>query len=277
MTRAGLSSEIKALAAPETDEGRLETEYLRLNELFEEYLAELMSGESGEDVLEILMETRAEDLIAYAIEAFGLSKEQAVEVMRGEDGELKEILEAAIDNLADFGVAEEYALSLDLEDIEDEEDFFALAASLCKKYNKTWANVENLDVVYSMMVAKALSALAKDTKLTYMTQGDDRVRPWHRAHEGFTAPKSTFPAWLIPPIEHQCRCFLVESDEVAGGIGDVVASKMPERPEWVSGVFKESVALGGRIFSDEHRYFDVRRKDKEWLKRVAERVKQRYR
>ncbi len=45
----------------------------------------------------------------------------------------------------------------------------------------------------------------------YVTVGDDRVRPRHRALEGFTAPKND-PRWAVitPPNGWNCRCDIVE-------------------------------------------------------------------
>ena len=48
-----------------------------------------------------------------------------------------------------------------------------------------------------------------DTVLTYMTQGDERVRAWHLSLEGLSYRKSEFPPELIPHIEWGLRSFLV--------------------------------------------------------------------
>lgn len=105
--------------------------------------------------------------------------------------------------------------------------------------------------------------------------GDERVRPWHLQYEGYTAPKSQFPAWLIPPIEHQCRCFLVE-DNRSSTMGAIQASVEPQMPEWFNRTFKESVAFGGRIFSDEHPYFQVDERHVGRLNAIARRIKEKY-
>ena len=125
-----------------------------------------------------------------------------------------------------------------------------------------------------MIIAAYLSTIREDTALMYMTQGDERVRPWHLQYEGFTAPKSRFPAWLIPPIEHHCRCYLIE--DTATVIASVQASAIPEIPDWFNRTFKESVALGGRIFSDEHPYFQVDERHVGRLNAIAKRIKAKY-
>ena len=49
--------------------------------------------------------------------------------------------------------------------------------------------------------------------------------------------------------------------------------EIPEMPSWFNRTFKESVAKGGRIFSDEHPYFDVKEEDIERLQGMAEKIK----
>ena len=40
-------------------------------------------------------------------------------------------------------------------------------------------------------------AVNAESVITYMTQGDERVRPWHLSLEGVSYRKSEFPAELI--------------------------------------------------------------------------------
>ena len=70
---------------------------------------------------------------------------------------------------------------------------------------------------------------------------------------------------------------LVE-DGVRGEIGDVLnmTTKTPEMPEWFNPTFKESVAFGGRIFSDEHPYFNIQSEHVEALQLISDRIKSKY-
>lgn len=241
-----------------------------------------------EDLLEEMMSLRAEFAFNHAIKGFGLDFETAMELIRNSNAlltrfeqEQRKVLLAALDNLVDFAVAQEFQMSDDLpddfdvnnpEDMEECED-------ICQRYNETYSNIENGDIEYALGIAASWVRISQDTVLTYMTQGDERVRPWHLALEGTSYRKSEFPAWLIPPIEHGCRCFLVEEGaDVIGGadIDKVEASKVMTMLDFVNPVFKESVAKGGRIFGVAHSYFQIPKKEKKRLKEIAQKIKDKW-
>lgn len=276
---------------PKADKEKQKKDYLAILELFKKLLQSIAEDADQWEVLEELMALRAEIAIQYALDGFGISFDQAMELIEEYDEELseeekeeKKIILAAIDNLVDFSVAAEYQMSTELFDFEyddwgefEQSDIFSELESICRKYNRRYANIENLDIEYAMMVAVGLLKVRPETTLMYMTQGDERVRPWHLQYEGFTAPKSQFPAWLIPPIENACRCYLVE-DTASASISMVSnkRTKKPKMPDWFNPVFKESIALGGRIFSDDHPYFTIDKEHKSKLKKIASRIKTKY-
>lgn len=234
------------------------------------------------------MALRSDFLIHHAIDGFGGSYEDAIDLLRNYDGLTAEqearrnVILAAVLNLVDFAVAEEYQMAMDLpasiDDIEEGSEEYNELHAIFSKYNKVYAETENADVAYAMIVAASIYRLHEKTVLTYMTQGDHRVRPWHLQYEGFTALKSNFPAWLIPPIEHRCRCFLVEDTVSSAQLSSVKSEvvRVPSMPDWFNPTFKESVALGGRIFSDEHPYFQVKEEHKDQLTAIASRIKDKY-
>ena len=165
------------------------------------------------------MDLRSEFAFNHAIKGFGMDFEKALDLLRNHnDGltkmekEQRNVLVAALDNLVDFAVAEEFQMFANLPDdldIDDEEDIKE-AESVFYRYNNIYSSIENGDIEYAMGVAAGWVSYSENTVLTYMTQGDNRVRPWHLALEGTSYRKANFPAWLIPPIEHGCRCFLVK-------------------------------------------------------------------
>lgn len=276
---------------PEENAEREDTEFGELLAIFMR-LANAIKHNNGQwNTLEELMAARANIAIQHALDGFGLTLDEAIQLidkhddLSNEERVSRDIVIAAIDNLVDFAVAEEYQMAEDLPDIEEldgddleegeiDEDELAMMLAVFTKYNKQYAKVENLDIEYAMMVAAFYSRVANDSMLTYWTQGDNRVRPWHRQYEGFSAPKSRFPAWLIPPIEYNCRCFLVE--DTISVINQIQASRIPDMPDWFNPVFKESVAQGGRIFSDAHPYFQIEEQHLETLADIAYNIKSKY-
>ena len=101
------------------------------------------------------------------------------------------------------------------EEYEDTEEYEDDCEDACQRYNKTYADTENDDIEFAMGVAAGWVKYNDDSVLIYTTQGDERVRPWHADLEGISYPKSSFPEWLIPPIDWGCRCYL---EEDSGGI-----------------------------------------------------------
>lgn len=267
-------------------------EFDALLALFENFLQTIDDSYESWEVLEELMALRADFLLHHAMQGFGITWEDMLDLLEKDALSLSEfereqvfVIRAAIDNLIDFAVVEEYQLAEDVEGAmeEDEErmdenELRDLLLSINRRYNYTYADVENSDVMFAMSIAASWITIRDNAYLMYMTQGDERVRPWHLEHEGFTALKSSFPQWLIPPIEHQCRCYLIEVDAPYAKIGDVENKvvKIPEMPEGFNRTFKESVAKGGRIFSDEHPYFQVETSDYERLHEIAERIRSKY-
>ena len=277
---------------PKEDEDKQKSEVEELMAIFMKLAKAIKSNDGEWDTLEELMEARANIAIKHAFDGFGISFDDAIELIeRAEDltdeqRVNRDIIIAAVDNLVDFSVAQEYQMAMELPEFEEEseeesdedeidEDVLEGMLAIFTKYNDRYAKIENLDIEYAMMVAAFYKGISDSAVLTYMTQGDNRVRPWHRQYEGFTAPKSHFPAWLIPPIEHNCRCFLVEdSKSVIGQIQNKI--NVPDMPEWFNPVFKESVALGGRIFSEEHSYFQIAPEHFETLYDISLRIKSKY-
>lgn len=251
--------------------------------IFVRFMDSIVADSDQWEVLEELMDLRAKFLICHALDGLDMDLDEALDLLRNQEGLTGEqeakrnVIVAAVENLIDFAVAEEYQMAMALPDIDDEDYDEGDCEDIFKRYNQQYAEVENSDAEYAMIIASGLIGVSDDTVLMYMTQGDERVRPWHLQYEGFSAPKHSFPAWLIPPIEHQCRCYLVE-DSVSGKLSDVQDKnvRVPSMPDWFNKTFKESVALGGRIFSDEHPYFQIDERFDERLHSISEKIKEKY-
>lgn len=278
------------------DKDDSQAEYEELLPLFINLIKSLRDPDNKKQALLDLARLRAQLAISHAFEGFDIEQDEAIRLINQTedlselDEEKKKRLIAAINNLIEFSVCEEYQLMTNIYktlpdfdfdsdefDTDDEEAMEPLE-ELNKKYNLIYAGVENMDIEYAMMIALAWVSSGKEATLTYMTQNDDRVRPWHFALQGFSAKKDDFPSWMIPPIEWGCRCFLVDSngDSVINQLDLHVFAKAPKKPKQIDDVFSESVAKCGRIFGKSHSYFKVGNKDKDALKEIVELIKQDY-
>lgn len=218
------------------------------------------SAEKWETIGEIIT-LRTSSLLENVLTGLNLDFDGALSLLRNKndfvtlkDKEQRDILVAAIDNLVDFAAAQESTM---LNELPEEVDSLhpELYEYLCEKYNKTYARQENMDVLYAAAVAAWWMDVPSDTLVTYMTQGDERVRAWHLSLEGTTYPKREFPPELIPPIEFGCRCFLI-TEGSASRIKAVLDKTSKEGdPIKTNPIFKESLAVKGKIFSQEHPYF----------------------
>ena len=276
------------------DKDDSQAEYEELLPLFINLVKSLRDPDNKKQALLDLARLRAQLAISHAFEGFDIEQDEAIRLIN-QTGDLSELDEekkkrliAAINNLIEFSVCEEYQLmtniyktlpdfDFDSDEFDaDNEEAMEPLEELNKKYNLIYAGVENMDIEYAMMIALAWVSSGKEATLTYMTQNDDRVRPWHFALQGFSAKKDDFPSWMIPPIEWGCRCFLVDSngDSVINQLDLHVFAKAPKKPKQIDDVFSESVAKCGRIFGKSHSYFKVGDKDKDALKEMVELIKQ---
>jgi hypothetical protein len=236
---------------------RTEREYGVILTAFLRLLDRWDNGAESLEVITDIITHRSAFLVERVLDGMRLDFDEALSLLRNHndfttaaDRQRRDILVAAIENLVDFAAAEEYSMLLELPE-ELDESCFGDYERICERYNLVWATQENGDVLHAAKMAAWWITLAPETVLTYMTQGDEKVRPWHGELEGLGYPKSSFPAELIPPIEYNCRYYLV-----AEGYGAVVGAfpKEVSAPK-AHPVFRESLCTGGRVFSGEHPYF----------------------
>lgn len=208
-------------------------------------------------MFEDIITLRASFLIDRVLTGMRMDFDRALDMLKNHNDftterqkQERNMLVAAIDNLVDFAAAQQIQLFSELpkttyrEDTEQHEAVF-------EKYNLQYATEENLDIQYAAQIAAWWLSIPKSTYVTFMTQGDERVRPWHLSNEGLTFLKQDFPPELIPPIEWGCRCFLISN-----GFSSIHASAMKgNNTKNVNPIFCESLATGGKIFSSAHPYF----------------------
>lgn len=281
------------------DKSQHDSEYQKLLALFMAFLKNINSDDRDE-ILYALMELRADLAINHAFKGFDIDVDEALLLLKTlddnnltkEDKDKRDRIVAAVDNLIDFAVCEEYQVSqkaqeiynshddgyeIDFNDPDDIGDY----TDICALYNDIYAAVENGDIEYAMSVASKWIHLPGNEYLTYWTMNDGKVRPWHLALQGYTARRDDFPSWMIPPIEWNCRCFLISSadaDEtnVEASIAHKVIAKIPNKPKQIGDVFSESVAKCGKIFGQSHPYFIVNENDTEFLKTCVKNLKTKY-
>lgn len=276
----------------EEDKAQHDSDYKDLLALYIALLA-AWKREDKEESLYALSELRTQQAFNHVLKGLGIDEDKAMELLKNsednnitqQDKDMRDRVIAAIRNLIDFSVCEEYQLYDEVADIVGEDDInfnsedYEDLLLLCEKYNDTYAAIENADIEYAGTMAAFWMRLSAADYLVYWTQNDAKVRPWHMELQGYAAPRDEFPAWMIPPIEYNCRCFLesLERSAVMGKMHNIKGSaKDIKRPKKVSEVYSESLAKCGRIFGPAHNYFNVKETDKEMLQGFVSRLREKY-
>lgn len=264
-------------ARVELKEDGTKDEYLPVLTAFRLLMDSLEDSAESWRVMEEIIMLRTASLFSRVLEGLHMDFDRALELLRNhndfttlQEKEERDILVAAIDNLVEFAAAEEYAMMtevLEQSENEEPEDY----EGICEKYNLTYADTENEQVLYAAGIAGWWINQSSGTLITYMTQGDERVRDTHLALEGLTYPKSDFPSDLIPPIEWGCRCYLVAGDSRA----HVYASAASQSGyiKKMNPVFSGSLATKGKIFSDAHPYFTSGFRENSRIQTIVKRLK----
>lgn len=232
-------------------------EYLLILTAFRHLVNSLEDSAEAWQAMEDIIMLRTASLYSRILEGLKIDFDTALGLLRNhndyttlQEKEQRDILVAAIENVADFAAAEQHAMMNDIleaVDDADSEDY----ENICEKYNLTYAETENEQALYAAGIAGWWINQSSDALITYMTQGDERVRESHQVLEGLTFPKNAFPAGLIPPIDWRCRCYLLSD----GNEAYVQASIKTDHLKKVNPVFRESLTKKGRIFSESHPYF----------------------
>lgn len=276
----------------EEQQAEHDSDYQSLVALFIQLLKSLRN-ENKDEALYALSELRTEIAFKHVVKGLGIEVDNAIQLLKNSEDEnltqqekdLIDRLTAAILNLIDFSVCEEYQLYdevLDMvgdTDIDFNSDEYDELLAVCKKYNDQYSAIENSDIEYAGIVAAMWMKMSATDYAVYWTQNDTKVRPWHMALQGYAAPRDEFPSWMIPPIEYNCRCFLeilevpradAKLSQIKGSAKDLV------KPKQLNSVYSESLAKCGRIFGPTHSYFSVKEKDTEMLMDFVSRLREKY-
>lgn len=262
-------------ARVEFKEDRTKDEYLLILDAFRRLMDSLENSAESWRIMEEIIMLRTASLYSSVLEGLKIDFDRALELLRNhndfttlQEKEERDILVAAIENLVEFAAAQEYAMMKDVREHSQDEGFEDYE-EICEKYNLTYAETENEQVLFAAGIAGWWINQSPDTWITYMTQGDERVRDTHQALEGLTYPKNSFPSDLIPPIEWGCRCYLLSD----GNEASVSASLKNDFRKKVNPVFAESLAMKGKIFSGVHPYFTSDFRKHTRLQTIIKRIK----
>lgn len=276
----------------EEQQAEHDSDYQSLVALFIQLLKSLRN-ENKDEALYALSELRTEIAFKHVVKGLGIEVDNAIQLLKNSEDEnltqqekdLIDRLTAAILNLIDFSVCEEYQLYdevLDMvgdTDIDFNSDEYDELLAVCKKYNDQYSAIENSDIEYAGIVAAMWMKMSATDYAVYWTQNDTKVRPWHMALQGYAAPRDEFPSWMIPPIEYNCRCFLeiLEVPRADAKLSQIKCSaKDLVKPKQLNSVYSESLAKCGRIFGSTHSYFSVKEKDTGMLMGFVSRLREKY-
>ena len=256
-------------------ESQINQEYELIKEAFGRLIFNFENSAECLDIFEEIISFRVSFLIDRVLTGLRIDFDQALVILREHNSfttdlerRERDVLVSAIDNIIDFAVAQEFTMMRELPD-ELHRDKVDQYLDVCQKYNLTHAEQENKQVLLAAGIAYWWLRVAEEDIITFMTQGDERVRAWHLSFEGLSYNKSNFPPELIPPIEWGCRCFLISN-----GVSSVQAALKGDSKHKVNPIFSESLAKGGRIFTSAHPYFTNSLPER--LRDIADKLKRKF-
>ncbi|MDO7877366.1 DUF935 family protein [Hymenobacter sp. ASUV-10] len=127
------------------------------------------------------------------------------------------------------------------------------ALAINQQYNVDYLATEYNQAIASSQMAARWSEFGGGP-LRYDTAGDDRVREEHQDLDGITRAQDD-PFWddHYPPLDWACRCSVTEVDDDATLSTDEQLAGLPE----AANEFRENVGKTGRIFGDDHPYYQL--------------------
>ncbi len=137
--------------------------------------------------------------------------------------------------------------------------FEKVAKGLLKAHNRDYLEAELQTALASANSAAKWQGIERNTflypNLRYETAGDERVRQGHRQLDQVVYPvnHSFWDRWM-PPNGWRCRCIVIQTDAPANNVGDDFDLDIPKG-------FDNNPGRTGKLFADDHPYFDWSKKD----------------
>ena len=157
-------------------------------------------------------------------------------------------------------------------DLIGAKEFNELGTAAFDKWNNVWGTTEYNTAVGQAQNAVKWNEIEKQKKvlpmLRYSAVVDANTSDICLPLDGIVAPVGD-PIWdTIAPENHfNCRCLLIQEEEtVEATPDDEKEEKVKEVEGNMSDLFKMNPGKDGYVFKDDHPYFQVERKDKEFAK-----------
>lgn len=179
-------------------------------------------------------------------------------------------------NLGEFAAHKQATITSDLRKLlqgtagkRDRADWNKEAMRVMKRHNGLYLRAELDTATQAAQAAESWSEFERRKylypNLRYETAGDERVRESHRSLDG-TVRSVDDPFWdtYYPPNGWRCRCKVIQTDEAPTGSGAVDF----DPPKG----FRQNVGKTGKLFGDDHPYFNQAALDAERIKDNAARL-----
>jgi SPP1 gp7 family putative phage head morphogenesis protein len=148
-----------------------------------------------------------------------------------------------------------------------QKEYLKAAKEAMDRYNRLYLEPELVSAMASAQSAESWSEIQRRKilypNLRYETAGDERVRESHQALDQAVYPVDD-PFWdtFMPPNGYRCRCKVVQTDQPAAPAGDIEL-------EPTKG-FRNNPGKTGRLFEDDHPYFNISSEVRSQLNSMAE-------
>lgn len=244
------------------------------HEYVEEFLRQMYAGEiATENLPESLYHGIADYLKSGLYEGFGVGEKGIAEFVNTPDFAL---LEELRENIYMFSAAKTYqevreisSLLTDGDRVRTRDEFNKIGRETFDKWNTDWARSEYTTAVGQASMALKWNDIDKNKDilpiLVFSTNGSgcEECAPYNN----FAAPvDDPIWDWLYPLLHFNCMCIVLQQEEgypvTEGEDYDRIAAMKDNVPD----VFQMNSGRDKVIFSDDHPYFDVAKKDVNFAK-----------